>query len=569
MQFNEKGLELDRSGRTCLILWIWLVVLGGAALRLWGFVGFIGMDDLGYLKQAYNLAHSQYVLEAFPFSNRWGVLLPEALAFYVSGFRLLYVYPFALGLLHIYLAYLLGRLATGKEMAGVLSALVMATLPLHVRQSTMVLSDLPSAVFGALCFYMVLRAESMEGNRRHLVLFLAGLSLGWAYECKEMIVYTFPVLFVFFVREIRSDPRRIWSWAVFALGALIFPVAEITYYYLAAGDVMLRYQGVNYNQHAFPDCTSIADILGSGLYYRLFLELPDKMFTRFNQFTALFHLAVAGTAWAIASGKTRPRLLAIWLWLSLLIYNFISPSLQDYIPVLIVPRYILPIIAPAAALAGAVLYDLYQSLARAEFRRPAYQGAKALFITCLAVAIYNPVTFQFVMLCMASIILVALYGLSRGQTVNKNWRAAPATLVLWQAGFIVFLLLTPERPYQPLTRLYYQALDMVNREGPLPIYSDFWSVRIFQFMDEYKDPDRFVDFYQVTQGQISRGFVWREDEHLGRIKKYHDLDAPDFITYPPAAWRVVFERSYKDYKYILYRVGDDAPEAGDGKPRGP
>jgi 4-amino-4-deoxy-L-arabinose transferase-like glycosyltransferase len=555
--FTAEGVRLPGGEKWPVVRYLYLALGIGILLRIADYQVLGGGDDLGYLEISRALASGTYKFSGFTFNNRWGLVLPEAGLFWLFGFRypLLVLYPLGLGLLQIYLAYRFVRLAGGKEAAGALAALVVATLPLSVRHSTLILSDLPSGVFGALSFYLVLRGRELAGRRRSLYFLLAGLSLGWSYECKEMAVITFPALAVFFLWDVAPAPRRVWPWVALGLGALLSPGLEGLYSYLASGDPLLRFHGVDESVHYYNSCCTSLPMMQEGRYFERFaVMMPDHIFTRFWEYSALFHLAVAGSVWAVSSRNTMLRLVTVWLWLSLLTLNFISSSLTDYIPVLIISRYFPPFVTPAAVLAAGFLHDLYRSLRDGEFSRPVFHGCLALLALTIGLSIYNPITFQFVLLILAIIVVVCQYHLRRGRTLPPNWRWAAWILAAWQVGLVLHVLVKPANPYRPFAKLDIQMLAVANQRRDLPVYTDTWSINYERFLDEYRDPKRFVDIYPLSLDQIQQGYVWRQDHYISEMRKNNNLVPPAFLLAPPPEWKIVFERSFKDEKYILYEV---------------
>jgi 4-amino-4-deoxy-L-arabinose transferase-like glycosyltransferase len=537
---------------------IYLILLLALVLSLVEYKGVRGGDDLCYVTHAREMALGTYQVTAHPFWNRVGLLFPEAALYHWFGPRAfpLTFYPLLMGLGLVYLTYLLGRLATGKEPPALLAAALVATLPCAVEQSTSILSDLPSAFFITLSLLLTLYSSEWTGRRRRWGLFFAGLSLGWAYLCKEQAVIILPVFLVLFFREVKRDRRRVWTWSALALGGMIFPVLEALFYYSAVGDPFFRYTGVDTSHNVTP--WYVREVIANGeLGKRLTLDLLNRMVTRYREFGVFFPLAGAGTVWAIFAPEVRARLLAVWLWLFLLSFNFISTSVTEYLPLLVVSRYLLPAVPPAAVLVAGLFIGMGDDLRQGSVSGPVWKGAWALLLVAVFAAIYQSILFQFLFVAFSALIVWPLLRLRSGKDPGPGWRRAPAVLLSFQLLMIVFVFLTPH-PVRPFSRLDARVLRETREDPDLPIYTDPHSVAMLTFLDGYRRPERFVDFYTLKNQAPTRGYLWRQDHFIGLINR-DNITSPSFVSSPAPGWRVIFKKSYQDEKYILYRLDPPAP----------
>jgi len=555
---TAEALVLSLAGREFRVRWIYLVLAAGSLLRLLAYEGIRSGDDINYLTHAREMAVGTYQLTAHTFWNRWGLLLPEALVFYLFGPRafVLTLYPLVLGVALIYLTYLLCRLVAGKDAVGLLAALLVATLPLAVNESSIIVTDLPCAAFITLGLLLVYYCFEMAGRRRALLMFISGLCLGWAYLTKEQAVIIFPVYFIFTLRDLIRDYKLIWSWCVFGLGALIFPVGEAIYCYAAAGDPFFRYAGV---ESALSTPFYVREVIDQGMLgKRLWVDLVDRLVTRTGEFGLIFPLAAAGTAWAVTVGTGRLRMTAVWLWLFLLTFNFMSASVSEYLPLLVVPRYLLPGVAPAAVLAGGLIYEVAVGLRTGAVSTGAWRGSIVLLAASIFSMIYNSVLVQFIFFALALTILVCLFRQRRGLPVGKGWRHAPAALLVLQTGLVFYVLLTPH-PVRPYGKLDVQALAIADDSPELVVYSDPESIRMLKFLDGFKAPERFVDFLETNGDAPREGYLWRQDHRIKVFAK-NNIPPPAWVSSPSPEWKILFERSHKKEKYVLYRLAPAGPD---------
>jgi 4-amino-4-deoxy-L-arabinose transferase-like glycosyltransferase len=536
------------------ISWVKLVLLLALGLRIGGFVGLVGSDDMGYIIHARELALGTFQLSADHFSNRWGMLLPESLLFCLFGPRIgfLALYPLALGLIEVYLAFRLGRLAFGPQ-AGALAALLTATLPIHVAHSTAIYSDLPAAVFLTLSFFLMLVSAEQDQGRQIRALFLSGLALGWSYLCRETAVLLFPAYLLFFLGDLRGRRRAAWSGAAFGLGAALLPGLEMGAYYFLTGDPWLHYTGAQSALNFSPLWTTRATIDQGLLWRRLSLDLADCLLTRFREFGALFVLAAGATTWAL-TGKNRPaRRIAAWLWLFLLSFNFSSTSLAEYLPMLVTPRYLAPAFAPAAVLAGGFLHALWQSGKNRELCRPVRLGVWALVLAAGLAFLDRPGRFSAVTCLGALLILGAQIRIHRPGRVWPGWVWAAFPLAALQAGWVLFTLLTPP-PIKSFPRLDAQVLEITKQHPGWPIYADPRSISIMQFLDQYRSSDRFHDFYGLTPDRLQPGYLWRQDHEIEILRLAHKKTPPAFVQTAPDSWPRLLEKSYSNEHYVLYQI---------------
>ncbi len=200
----------------------------GAVLRLWNLnaVGF-NTDEAVYAGQAAGIIGDPGLKPFFPVFRahplvfqflvsipfRWGVSDLTA--------RLCAV---AVGMLTIYLVYLLGKLMYGAR-AGAVAALLFALIPYHVIVSRQMLLDGPMTLFATLSLYMLARYAT---THRPEWLYCTGAALGLTFLAKEtgIIVITAMYAFLALTPQIKVRIRDLFiSIVCMVLVILPFPLS--------------------------------------------------------------------------------------------------------------------------------------------------------------------------------------------------------------------------------------------------------------------------------------------------------------------------------------------------------
>lgn len=205
-----------------------LIGTGGAALRLWQLdaLGF-NSDEAVYSGQAAAIAADPELKEIFPIFRAHPLLFQYVLSI---GFRVgidetgLRVIGVAVGLLTVWLAFLLGRLLYGTRV-GLVTALFVALMPYHVVVTRQVLLDGPMTLFATLALYLVAR---FAHSGRPAWLYAAGGALGLTFLAKETGIVLLGAVYAFLALspDVRVRLRDLFAAvAVMALVIAPFPVS--------------------------------------------------------------------------------------------------------------------------------------------------------------------------------------------------------------------------------------------------------------------------------------------------------------------------------------------------------
>lgn len=389
------ALDLERESSPKLVLGA--IVALGAALRLVAFRGFIGSDDRAYAELAHALVNGSYPAfdaSSSVFQNRLGLVAPVALAIRSFGTSewVFLLYPFAISLASIWLAYFFGRALFGTA-AGLLAAAMIALLPIELSMATQLVPDLAASFWANLGVFAIWSATHSKTGRRALTLgAAAGLCFGIAWLHKSSVAYLAPfvggVLLVSSWRQPRIGAAALAGTAAASLAIL---GAESVAYLQLSGDAAFRFTSLPRN---FEQTSQYWFIEGglwgwqpgeytSALLDRLFVSGPRSIFLS----RAYAHLPLSALLvglLAICVRDARQIFCGAWFGSLLLLFNFATTSLEYYKPLILMQRYLYPLVLPAVLLVSSGLLSLRRG-ALPRWTLPVSRTA-VLLLVCIPIA---------------------------------------------------------------------------------------------------------------------------------------------------------------------------------------
>jgi 4-amino-4-deoxy-L-arabinose transferase-like glycosyltransferase len=512
------------------------ILLVAAGLRLYGFRGYWGTDDGEYALLANSVAQGTY--DEFVQENyvrhfnapahlpyRVALIAPLALLFRTFGVNeaTLAAYPLLISLLGVLLAYASGRLLFGVN-AGLIAGALWAVVPGDYDIATLFLPDGVASFYASLAVLTVLALRSAAQPRTWSLFaggLLAGSLFGISWLSKESVVYLVPFCAALIAMDVRRDFRNtlaLWAGVALASGGML--LAEMAFYQITRGDFMLR---MHENERSFIQTRAYLFYEGSrfgwpvggdhlrALIKRLCLDGPSVIFLNAQfLYLPLMGLVGAARAWF---WKDRSFLVpALWLGTLAFMYNFMTCSFASYTPLVLLDRYLHPIILPAAVLTAGLVVRLMEQTAGAA-SEPA--RGERLFWGAIVVA---------------TLVLVS------GHTVFREIRDLERVQPMYQVGALARLV----RPDDT-------------------VYTDPLSRKALEFHWQYPAKTAIVDFEGMNRGEIRPGsFVLVDKNRLNWLDVnvsmwltedygYHE---PEFSQSPPEAWKVVWRNRYA----TLFRV---------------
>jgi 4-amino-4-deoxy-L-arabinose transferase-like glycosyltransferase len=334
------------QGRTGLLAALVIFAL----LVAWGWVGFLGSDDVTYAKGGYGW------LEDFPYVGghgtiRYPITIPIALSFLTMG-----QHEFAMVLPS--LLYMVGflvlswmsvrRAGDGWLASGAMAALI--TCPLLVVQSSIASVDIVEMAYLSASAFIFWRC--LEDGPDVKKLFLAGALAGLAFLTRETAIFVALFYALYFAIGYRFH-RGHYLWI--AAGFLAVWLAEVLYLWIMTGDPLYR---INISLHHDSTIDRSIDVAGNMVVHPL---VDPLLVLAVNQeFMALFFFAVPLGAW-LCFGRSIPERLKTFAQLVALlgiVWFVAAAAAQKLLP--LNPRYFMITAASACILTGMALARLWQ-----------------------------------------------------------------------------------------------------------------------------------------------------------------------------------------------------------------
>lgn len=374
------GLNPRRWTRyQCLLLAIVIVAIVARVWNLeWAIRRFL--DELHYARAVSAIRDDNiYILQPFSLLTAFSWIFPYIQSWVVqfTGPNLfaLRIVGVAFGVAQVIVIYRLGALLYNREV-GLIAALILATLPVHVHFSRIGIANIADPLFGILTFYFL--ALGLR-SQRPLHYSLAGLCLGltsYFYEGGRLFFLPFVICWLgwlmIFARtnpNFRFPSRR----NLFALCSICFVLLFTLYFTWIAGDFDLvprlneMGRSTDYWQVILGDESNFVIALANQLRepFMLLIQTPDtSWFYGGNsalilpQIAPFFLYGLVITIWRIR--KVDGSLLFWWIFAAL-VGNMLIQDRQS------APRYL--VLAPALALVIAVgIYGLIAFILRHRLR---------------------------------------------------------------------------------------------------------------------------------------------------------------------------------------------------------
>jgi hypothetical protein len=298
-------------------------------------------------------------------------------------FLLARLFSVAAGTASVYLLYRLGREAFGRA-AGLVAALFLAVVPLHVAYSHMAVTDVTATALSLLAFLLLLQAARGGGRRRLIAgAVAAGLATSTKYNLGVLLL---PASIAAVcacrgevARRVAAGGRAALLWPRL-LGARVY--APMLLAFVAGSPFVLLDPG--HFLHDFLRQNRIMDRgwlgfenVGNGFWYNLEVNLGGALGV------LLVALAIAGLAWALWRHTTVDLLLAPY---ALVYFAYVSTWSE------LADRYLLPIIPLLLLLAVRVCLELVRL--RPAARRVVAPAVALLLAAALVAPLSSSIAFD-------------------------------------------------------------------------------------------------------------------------------------------------------------------------------
>lgn len=330
------------------------VVILALALRVLFYTGFFGSDEVTYVETAANMAAGDWRASNYIGATRYGMNLPVALFIYLFGLSetSANLWPMLCSVGEVAIVFIIARWLWSTR-AAVVSALLLALLPLHVHFAGRMMADPPLAFFLTLSVALLLRASY---SRYWLTFLAAGLAWGGVFWVKESVALLYaPVFLILGVYCNRTNNRLLWLFAGMGLAV----AANCVLMYFVAGDPMHVFTVM---KRAVVKIAGIATLSESPWFYLRYLFM-DIRHTFLLGFLALAGI-VLYAKYFLQNKKTDRSTQFVVLW-ALLLVGMFSFAVVSFSPVKLVMKqtnYMLIFVGPIALLAGWFLAGLPRRL---------------------------------------------------------------------------------------------------------------------------------------------------------------------------------------------------------------
>lgn len=488
----------------------WILLFSALAVRVLDFQGYSDSDPKLYSFLADELSRGVLHIPHTPedtappvFYVRLGVYAPVAALIKLFGLSeiVLVAYPFIISLLSCFLAYFFAR-KLFSPLEGLIAFALLALLPFDVIMASKLYADAIAAFWANLALYMLWRAVDTATSKVGSVLaVLSGLLLGLSWLCKESVVYVVPfvIALALFGGDSLSYKGRFVLLVSLGIGSLSVLGGEVFFYVAKTGDALFRLHETERNYLVasmwFFDSTSHLFGWEEGGYLKAVLKrvlyTGPRDIILCGSFLYLPLIALLGMAWGAFVGVRRHVHLMVVLWFAVLVlmFNFMSSSFDSYKPLVILDRYLYPILLPSTLLSSGFLGFLLRG-----------GGALELNAERLFWALVIGATFSF--LCAKGIILSYL---NRSELIERHVSRSLKTTDVVYAD------------YRTASGLLF------FRENRLSGVSD-----VSRSWERFSVSDIPVGAYVLVN--------MHKLELLGRIYKY---EMPSYARKPPGNWRKV------------------------------
>ncbi len=347
------------------------VLLLALLVRLLHRPGFVFSDDAHYLFVARfgEAAYEGYPI--MPLRVAHIGLLRFAESLFGPGDFAWTLFPLLLSLLAVLAVYRIGRLLTGQAATGAWAALLLALVPVEAVMAGTAFADTGAAACIAAGIWLLVESE----HGRRWLLWPGALLLGLSLLFKMIALWLLPLLAIAQLaawiterREARPLSLQPALWAA-GCGIVLVLAAEAAVYHIDRGDALHRFRMQALNHELCPD-----DFFkpGSARGYetpedrgpalaRLLLERNPRSLLLRRTSMGLPLLALLAIA---TVGRRRAwRWVSLWFLGLLLLFWGGTTSFSSWQPLpMDLPWYILPLLAPAALLGGALLAEQKMAL---------------------------------------------------------------------------------------------------------------------------------------------------------------------------------------------------------------
>ncbi|MGD7036997.1 glycosyltransferase family 39 protein [Methylotuvimicrobium buryatense] len=336
------GVSLNcRSAIVKNIAMLTSILMFALILRCVFYTGFMGSDEVVYNDAAFGILNGDWPVSNYIGAIRYGVNIPVAMSMALFGVSewSANLWSLLCSLGEIVLVYIFGKRVFGEKVA-VMSAFLLAALPLHVHYAGRMMADSPLAFFITLAFFLFYYAEQSNSKKQY---FYCGAALGFAYWIKSVVpILALPIFLLYAVAYRRFTIN--WIWIILGASLLVFLNMML----------MWKVTGNPLHVHVRPG-KSVDNILNDPSKITDLSYYFDYLFIRVNHTWLLGPLTVLGVykLWVDKRLFSREVILLLsWIIGYILVLTFTVISFNPFMWIFKQPNYMLLFVAPMSLISG-------------------------------------------------------------------------------------------------------------------------------------------------------------------------------------------------------------------------
>ena len=320
------------------------------ALRILFFTGYLGSDEVTYVETALNIATGDWRASNYIGATRYGMNLPLALSFHIFGLTeaSANLWPFLCSVGEVAIVFFLARWLWNTRVA-IISAGLLALLPLHVHLAGRIMADPPLAFFMSLSVALLMRTTH---SRNPLTYVAAGLAWGGVFWVKESVGLLYIPVFLFLNIYINRF-KGLWFWLFFGMGSAMAVNSALMY--CVSGDPLHIFAVMNSALATLDNMTTLATSPSYYLRY-LFIDIRHTFFLGY--FFAAGVVLYVNRVVRYRQAEDGTAFVIMWALLLLGMFSFAVVSFSPMKLVMKQTNYMMIFCAPLVLLAGWFLASL-------------------------------------------------------------------------------------------------------------------------------------------------------------------------------------------------------------------
>jgi len=341
------------------IIILGLVLFTGVVLSYIFYSGpFVYYDDNYYIFSAHQMLQGAFRPNGNPFTVETLTIASIALSFLLFGYGPLQA---ALPSLVEYLATIVAIFFLGRKMFDVyfggVTSFLYATAPFVVGYTTRALPDIFTGLTVAIACYYIYDAIELKSER---AMFLAGFFISLTMLVKTagvIMIASFLIGLAYLYTH--NKFRRYKRMLAYAFAGMIIPLLiMMLYFYLLTGNPL-------FNLHSYAGIVNLAPTTVLKNISAFNISINPLYLFNVNQdpytfpIGIIYILAFAGMVLGIARKKISIETFSLLVLIPMLYLFFGTKSLNHYVPISVVSRYLTIFVAPLAILAAYTLNALY------------------------------------------------------------------------------------------------------------------------------------------------------------------------------------------------------------------